>query len=100
MVNTFISRSRKYPCGPHTDMKTIQVSSEALAEYLIESCPYLSLSVEGTKYCSKKINEQCKLYAIEKDRCPSDCPRLYATPTRCELSDCARIKKLIKRFKI
>lgn len=81
-------------------MKTIQVSVEALTEHLIGNCPMLSISNEGTRYCSKKIDEQCKLYLVERDRCPHDCPRLYSGVTRCDMSDCSRIKKLIKKFKI
>lgn len=81
-------------------MKSIQVSTEALTEYLIDECPFVTKSDSGARYCRKKLNEDCAVPSYMREQCPADCPRRMAVSTRCELSDCARIKRLIKRFKI
>lgn len=81
-------------------MKSIQVSTEALTEYLIDECPFVVKSDSGARYCRKKLNEDCTVPSYMREQCPADCPRRMVSATRCELSDCARIKKLIKKIKI
>ena len=83
------------------NMKTIEVSKDEVVQYLVESCPFLTLSMENTKYCKAKSEKVCNLSAYERDCCPPDCPKLYNDiDSRCDYSDCSRIKKLIRRFRV
>lgn len=81
-------------------MKTIQVCIETLTEHLIDECPHVTRSDSGARHCRKKLNEDCTVPSYMREQCPADCPRRMVTATRCDMGDCARIKKLIKKFKI
>ena len=81
-------------------MKTIEVDLEALTAYLIDECPLSNLSDSGVLYCRKKLNEDCTVPSYMREQCPADCPRRMVSSTRCDKSQCNRIKKLIKKFKV
>lgn len=80
-------------------MKTIEVSLDALTEHLIQRCPYLTQSMEGTRHCRKKLTDICDLPVYMRDKCPVDCPHRYSTTTRCEQGQCKNIKAQIKKLK-
>lgn len=77
---------------------TIGISRAKLADFLVDHCPDLELTVEGTKYCGLKISKSCKASSLDRWSCPQDCPRLYNTDTLCEQAKCPRIRKLIKQL--
>lgn len=81
-------------------MKTIEVDLEALMAYLIDECPWITTSDSGALYCRKKLNEDCTVPSYMREQCPADCPRRMVGSTRCDRSQCQRIKKLIKKLKV
>ena len=80
-------------------MKPIEIDQEELTDFLIDECPYLSKSDSGAYHCRKKINHDCTLPQYMREQCPADCPRRMVSTTRCDRSQCSRIKKLTKRLK-
>lgn len=80
-------------------VKTIEVDLEALTAFLIDECPWVTHSDSGAEYCRKKMNEDCTVPSYMREQCPADCPRRMVSSTRCDKSQCNRIKKLIKRLK-
>lgn len=81
-------------------MKTIEVDLEGLTAYLIDECPWVTSSDSGAKYCRKKLNDDCTVPQYMREQCPADCPRRMVSSTRCDKSQCDRIKKLIRKLKV
>lgn len=81
-------------------MKTIEVDLEALTAFLIDECPWVAISDSGAEYCRKKIDMDCTVPAYMREQCPADCPRRMVSSTRCDKSQCNRIKKQIKKLKV
>lgn len=80
--------------------RTITVSLDMLIKHIIDNCPNLTFTFEGTEFCRRKMKASCRIPFHERDNCPDDCPHLHETTSwRCDGEKCSYVRKIIKTLK-
>lgn len=82
-------------------MKTIEVSQDALTEYIYRHCPNHFYNWQEGECCRRKVDkETCSLHVFAGElRCPLDCSRLNTKEYGCDKGRCPRVKAVIKQLK-
>lgn len=82
-------------------MKTIEVSQDALTEYIYRHCPNYFYNWQEGECCRRKVDkETCSLHVFADDlHCPYDCPRLNTKEYGCDKGRCPGVRATIKKLK-
>lgn len=80
--------------------KAIAVDKDKLTDYIIDNCPLLLTTVEGSSWCHKKRDRSCLVPRYEREHCPRDCPHMAERAEwECDGGKCSYVKKIIKEMK-